>query len=449
MARIIVCSLPASGHLNPLIAIAQQLQQDGHHVLIATDHSYHLQISRAGLEPIALNYPDHMVSNIIQQFQKPARWVSQFQMKAPQTYFFDHLEALVGQLIHIIGRFKPDVLLTDLNYYAGSIAAETCQLPYASYCAIVNTLRSPDVPPYGLGASWVPTGHPMRWAWPFLNIPVEAVLWRHDLIANRVRRRFGLLKQRGLMLAYSPYLGMVPLTDAYAYPRTSVPPQVMYIGPVTSARRGEEHDDFPWEWLNDDRPTIYMSMGTIVGASDVFKAAIEAARNQSRWKILMTVGRNTDRGLFGELPENVLLRNFVPQLQILPHVDAVISHGGNNTVTETLMHGLPLLVIPISADQPESAGRVEACGAGLRLRPALATPSRLQRMIERLLFDPRFKQSALKVQASYTQMQGAATASRLVALLAEHRTPLHRTQASPNVNLGNLGTIHPAVQSSS
>ena len=448
MSRILVCSLLASGHLNPLIAIAQQLQADGHQVIMAVDHSYHQQIKKAGLEPVALNYPAGMVSAIIEQFQKPARWVSQVQIKAPQTYFFDYLEHLVEQLITIIKRFQPDVVLSDLNYYAGPIAADVCNVPYASYCAVVNTLNTPDAPPYGLGSDWLPVGHPLRMTWPFLNLPVQLVLWRHDLIANRIRHKFGLAKKHGILLAHSPYLGMVPMTDAYAYPRLTVPKQIMYVGPVTSAQRGETHDDFPWEWLDDGRPTVYVSMGTIVGAVHVFKAAIEAAANQSRWKAIMTVGRNTDISQFGTLPENVLMRNFVPQLDVLKHVDAVVSHGGNNTITETLMHGLPILVIPYSADQPESAGRVKACGAGLRLRPSLATGERLRSLIDRILFDDTFREKAQQVQASYARTQGAVTASRLVGLLAEHQTPLMRAKQSPTVTLEDLPTIKPQSSSS-
>ncbi len=440
MSKILISSLPASGHLNPLIAIAQALQARGHTVAVATDPSYHAQLSRAGLTPLALKYPDGAVPIIIRQFQKPARWASQFQVKPPQSYFFDHLDLLVDQLIHIIKGFEPDVLLTDLNFYAGPIAADVCQLPYATYCAIVNTHRSADSPPYGLGSDWASVGHPIRWLWPFLNIPVEIVLWRHDQLINRVRRVYGLPLVKGGMLAHSPYLSMIPTTDAYEYQHRHIPTQMMYVGPVTSPIRGEVHDDFPWDWLDDDRPTLYVSMGTIVGGLRIFQNVIEVARG-AHWKAVLAVGHNTDLAQFSHAPNNVLVRKFVPQLELLPRVSAVLSHGGNNTVSETLMHGLPLLVIPMSADQPESAGRVKACGAGLRLRPGAASGDRLRLAIEAVLFDERYREAAQKVMHSYQQTGGAQTCAVLVEKLIAAKRPLRRTISSPTISLANVESV--------
>ncbi|MCL4256055.1 MAG: hypothetical protein KJ043_20025, partial [Anaerolineae bacterium] len=191
-------------------------------------------------------------------------------------------------------------------------------------------------------------------------------------IVNRVRRQYGLPSVHGTMLAHSPYLALVPTTETYEYPRRAVPKHMMYIGPVTTRERGEVHDDFDWTWLEDGHPTVYVSMGTIVDGADIFRNAIEAARG-ANWKMVMAIGREGDVKKYADAPPNVLVRNFVPQLALLDKVQAVVSHGGNNTVTETLLHGLPLVVIPNSADQPESAGRVRASGAGIRMRPREAT----------------------------------------------------------------------------
>lgn len=444
MSRILINVLPASGHLNPILAIGQALQQRGHDVAVATATSYHPQLERAGLTPLTLRYPAGAVPIIMQQFQKPARWTSQFQVKPPQMYFFDYLDSLVAQLINIIRGFKPDVLLSDLNSYAGPIAADACQLPYATYCAIVNTYRSDDSPPYGLGSDWYPQNHPMRLLWPALNLPVEFVLWRHDRIINPIRRRYGLPTVRGGMLQHSPYLSMVPTTDAYEYPRQFVSPQIMYVGPVTSPQRGEIHDDFPWSWLDDERPTLYVSMGTIVGAIRVFHNILDVALG-APWKAIFAIGRGTDKEQFAHAPNNVLIRNFVPQLELLPHVDAVISHGGNNTVSETLLHGIPLLVIPMSADQPESAGRVKASGAGRRLRPGLAEGQRLRKAIDAILFDQRYRQGAEAIMRSYQQTNGAQTAALLVEQLIDAKRPIHRIDGDPTVLLNDVSKrIRPA-----
>ncbi len=428
MARILISVLPASGHVNPLVAIAQALQRNRHEITVATDVSYREQLARIDLDLLPLPYPPGAVGRLLKAFQKPARWLVQLQPKPAQMYFLDHLDVLTAALIERIQQYRPDVLLSDLNFYAGPIAAEVCGLPYASFCAIVNTLHTPDVPLYGLGSDWHPSGDVRRLLWRVLRLPVGMVWGRYDQVINSVRRDNGLKPVRNGMLQYSPYLGLVPTTEAYAYPRRVVPPQIHYVGPVTSANRGETHDDFPWEWLDDERPMLYVSMGTIVGGVKVFQAVIELARGAA-WKAVLAVGRNTDVGQFADAPENVLVRNFVPQLAVLKRVDAVISHGGNNTVTDTLLHGLPLVVIPFSADQPESAARVKAAGAGIRIRPGLAHGERLRRAIEAVLHDPAYRQAAQSIQASYVACDGAATSARLVGKLAATGKPVYRQSA--------------------
>ncbi len=427
MARILLSVVPASGHVNPMLAIGQALHTNGHTVAFTTAEMYQEQIERAGFQFYAMAYPAGAVEAIHEAFRQPARWSSQFSPQAPQSYFFRDLPDLVASIITAIEDFKPDVLANDGNQYAGPIAADACGIPYSNFFAIVNPLLSKDAPPFGLGLTWKPTGHPYRWLWKLLRMLVYGVMLRHDLFVNRVRRRYGLKSRWGNLLAPSPYLTLIATTDDYEYPRRDLGRQVMYVGPVTTAQRGEVHDDFPWEWLaKDDRPTFYVSMGTIVRGDKIFRYVIELAK-KANWKAVIAVGRGTDPAQFEPLPDNILLRQFVPQLKLMQHIDAMVSHGGNNTVSEALLHGLPLVVIPVSADQPDSAGHVVACGAGLRLSPWRVTQKQLGDAMDTLLHEPTYREAAQRIQASYQLTAGAQTCAKLIGLLAEHHKPLMRS----------------------
>lgn len=426
MARVLITSTPASGHINPLIAIGHELQQMGHHVVFATDESFRIQLEQANLSLRPLPYPPGAIQQMLQAFRKPVRWLSQFQRKPPQSYFLMHLSLLTTTLVNVIDQFSPDVIVTDLNFYAGGIAADATGVPYATYCAVVNTLVSPDTPPYGLGSDWYPEGHWRRTLWPLLNVALQTVLWRHDRQINAVRNQYGLKPVRGGLLAHSPYLSLVPTTDAYAYPRRHVPSQIVYVGPVTTPVRGEIPDEFPYEWIvSDGRPTVYVSMGTIVQGIRVFQEVIKAARG-ANWKAILAVGRQTDLHQFSDVPDNVMVTAFVPQLEVLKHVDAVVSHGGNNTVTETLLHGLPLVVIPISADQPESAARIKASGAGIRLRLSQAKDKKLRQAIEIVLRQTSYRREAKRIQKSFQSCNGPQTSARLISKLAIDQHPVLR-----------------------
>jgi MGT family glycosyltransferase len=120
-------------------------------------------------------------------------------------------------------------------------------------------------------------------------------------------------------------------------------------------------------------------------------------------------------------PSNFIVRERVPQLALLPHVHAVVSHGGHNTVCESLAHGLPLVVTPIRDDQPVVANQVVAAGAGLRLRFGRLGAQALRDAVRRVLDEPAFREAAARVRASFESAGGALEAARLLEELARER----------------------------
>jgi MGT family glycosyltransferase len=165
-----------------------------------------------------------------------------------------------------------------------------------------------------------------------------------------------------------------------------------------------------------ERPRVLVSLGTVNADSGgrFYRVAAEALGGEAMQVILVA-----PPDLAGRVPDNFLVRSFVPQLALLSHVDAVVSHGGHNTVCETLAHGLPLVVTPIKDDQPVIAQQVVAAGAGIRLKYGRLTPGQLREAVHRVLEEPSFKTAALRVKASFDAAGGAsAAADRLEALLS-------------------------------
>ena len=100
----------------------------------------------------------------------------------------------------------------------------------------------------------------------------------------------------------------------------------------------------------------------------------------------------------------------MPQLDLLPHLDAVVCHGGHNTVCESLWHGVPLVLAPIRDDQPIVAGQVVDSGAGVRVRFNRATEAHLTTAVERVLTDESFRAAAMRISRSF-QAAGGSTAA--------------------------------------
>ena len=101
----------------------------------------------------------------------------------------------------------------------------------------------------------------------------------------------------------------------------------------------------------------------------------------------------------------------MPQLQLLPHVQAVVSHAGHNTVCESLANGVPLVVAPIRDNQPIVANQVVAAGAGVRVRYGRLSPKSLAAAVERVLSDAAVREAAKRVQASFASAGGAQGAA--------------------------------------
>ena len=201
-----------------------------------------------------------------------------------------------------------------------------------------------------------------------------------------------------------PHL-LLAFTTAALVGDIPVPPQTAFVGPSITAR--PETTPFPWDWLDEGRPLVLVSLGTLnwQDGERFFARAVEALGSMDVQGVVVA-----PPDMVGTLPANVLVRPRVPQLALLARTAAVVSHGGHNTVCEALAHGLPLVVAPIRDDQPIIAGQVEAAGAGVRVRFGRVTAAGLRVAIDRVLTDPDLSAAAARVQASFAAAGGAPAA---------------------------------------
>jgi MGT family glycosyltransferase len=129
---------------------------------------------------------------------------------------------------------------------------------------------------------------------------------------------------------------------------------------------------------------------------------------------LVTCGDNQDPASFGPLPKNVRLANFIPQALLLPHCRAVVCHGGYGTTMGALSFGVPLVITPLGADQPQHAHRCQALGVGEMLLPGQVTLPALTGALTRVLRDPGYTQRARAFRAELEALPDAAAAVRLL-----------------------------------
>lgn len=219
--------------------------------------------------------------------------------------------------------------------------------------------------------------------------------------------------------------------EAIEAPRTGLGPSTFYVGPCFATRQGTGTEGFPFDKLRAEAFKVYVSLGTVFNdRPEVFRTILRGL-DVPGLQVVVSGGAAYPALASGPLPSNVLLFRRVPQVDLLPKVDLVIGHGGNNTTNETLAAGKPLLVVPVGGEQHDNARRVEHLGAGLFLPMRSLSEDGVRQAVTRLREEPGFRVRAKALRQHLSATEGTGTASALIALLAKSRAPVRLPEGAP------------------
>jgi UDP:flavonoid glycosyltransferase YjiC (YdhE family) len=189
-----------------------------------------------------------------------------------------------------------------------------------------------------------------------------------------------------------------------------IPSSLQNPGPLPSSRQPirpvawAPHVPLP-TWLPlSERRCVYVTLGTVsYGAVEVLRRAVLAVATHDV-EVLVAAGPMGDPALLGDLPANVHVETFVPQAEVLRHVDLVVHHGGAGTMLSTLAEGLPQLILPQGADQPVNAIAIARAGAGRGLTNDEQTPATLETAVGDLLDDCPERLAAKRIAEEIASM---------------------------------------------
>lgn len=242
-----------------------------------------------------------------------------------------------------------------------------------------------------------------------------------------VRQSVGLPRDPDLEMLYR-YLLLSLVPPSYQEPNAYRPPTMHHLRTIVFDRSGSETAP-PWLGQDLPRPVVYATFGTEVPNipplgvfPGLFQAVIDGLRDEVG-TLIVTVSRGKNPADLGPQPPHVHVERYLPQSLLLPHCDLVVTHGGHNTVLAALAHGLPLVVIPIAADQPENAQRCADLGLGRVVGPGERTPDAIRAAVRDVLANPRIQQNAAELQAEMEALPGPERAVELLEQLATEKTP--------------------------
>jgi MGT family glycosyltransferase len=212
----------------------------------------------------------------------------------------------------------------------------------------------------------------------------------------------------------SPFLNLSLYPDEVDYARER-PLAPTWHNLEASVRTTDADWELPEPLASAQGPLVYLSLGSLGSADVELMRALIVTLAVSRYRVIVSKGPQHEEL---ELADNMVGEEFLPQTSVLPQADVVITHGGNNTVTESLWFGKPMVVLPLFWDQYDNAQRIHETGFGIRLDTYTHEAEELLGAIETLLADGLLRERLANVSARLQQRPGTTKAAELIELLA-------------------------------
>ncbi|HEX6287665.1 MAG TPA: glycosyltransferase [Herpetosiphonaceae bacterium] len=387
--RILFTFAGGSGHFVPMVPIARAAEVAGHTVAFASQPAMVAMVEAAGFAAFATGgatVPD-----------TPARFpllkldAEREDRALREGYATRVARERASALLALCPQWQPDLVVCDEIDFGSMVAAERLGLPYATVLVIA-------------AGSFV----------------------RHALVAeplNTLRAEHGLPPDPDLTMLRR-YLVLSPFPPSYRDPAFPLPATAHTIRPLAlEAAPGESAR--PWSEHLSGAPAVYFTLGTVfnIESGDLFPRVLAGLRDLPL-TVIATVGNEIDPAEFGPQPANIHIARYIPQASILPHCDLVVSHGGSGSVIGALAHGLPMVLIPMGADQPLNAARCADLGVARVLDPVDSTPDMVREAVSLVLADPAYRRAAERLRDEIAAQPAPAHAVALLERLAHAKRPL-------------------------
>ncbi|MEN9919503.1 MAG: hypothetical protein RL662_1939 [Bacteroidota bacterium] len=389
MGKFLFIVPPLTGHVNPTLGLGAELLTHGHNVAwLSFDPALQPRIPQGGtfllLNPEMDEAQKEKISSQLNDMSKKAVYGLDSLKFLYEDVLIPINTGMFDEMLKLINTYKPDVIINDHQLFSGAVAAIKKNIPYATSVTAPAAIK-------------VNASLPMIHEWEGRQV-IE------------FQKKMGVLGEERLDCSR---LLTIVYTSEKLFGKNDLPGYNKFIGP--SINRKDQDFDFDWVRLSESKyPKILVSIGTTFDHSQkkaFFDKVIDAFANEE-----ITVVVISDPSLFEIIPDNFMVYKTIPQLKVIPHMDAVVCHGGHNTVCETLSYAKPLVVIPIAYDQSYEAGCVVDSGSGIRLNFNRFKSIQLRESVNTILADPSYAQNANLVKQSFDQAGGV---EKGVSLLEE------------------------------
>ncbi len=395
--------LNVPGHLNPMTALARQLQARGHDVVF-------LYSSGAAGLPFV---PGPEKEPFSERRPEVSKMQGDDALEFSCHLVLDQTETILESLPAMVEANNVDALVLDTVQFYAELGAMQLDLPYIHVSGALH-FDYTGYTPLSL------------YGWPHQATP-QALARNREGIKNFAqllgRGNAGVrahAKSAGLKIDWedpgstlSPLASITQTPRAFDFENSHWPPQFHHTGPFHDGK-GRDNVDFPWERLTGE-PLIYASMGTLLnGRLDVFRTFVAALAKHKDLQLVLSVGDHVDPRQIGPVPSNAIIVKRAPQLELLKQASVCITHAGLNTVLESLTQGVPQVAIPVTFDQPGVAARIADKKTGVVTSLDKLTADHLLTLLNEVINNPIYRDNARKLQTAIAKTNGLSVAADLV-----------------------------------
>jgi len=415
--KILITSIPAPGHLNPLLSIASLLVESGHEVAVQVTEDMRPAVEAAGHRflfeiPNAQTSAGYYIDNYPERMQKsPGMEMTGYDLV---HFFARNIAAQSASLKMALYDFQADLILADSIYWG--------TLPML----VGSRDKRPAIAHLGVSVVNIGSGKniPMR--------PGETPEQRDTEL--RLRERFLLQPAQQAVNAALASLGcpalpcpileaMTTLPDFYLHPGIESfeypdsNSKVQYIGALPTPAGQPTLPDW-WQHLDRSKRLILVTQGTVANRDfgQVIAPTLVALGGREDVTMIVTTGGQPVESIPVTIPSNARIASFLPYAQIMPELSLLITNGGYGTVNMAISHGIPVISAGLTEDKEEVSAHVQWAGAGIDLRANQATPEAIKHAVDEIYAQPRYRERAEQLLLEFA---GRDVKAELLSLIEE------------------------------
>lgn len=395
-AHIAMFSIAAHGHVNPSLEVIRELVARGHRVTYAIPPVFADKVAATGARPVPYR------STLPGPDADPEAWGSTL-LDNVEPFLNDAIQAL-PQLAEAYAGDTPDLVLHDITSYPARVLA-----------------RRWGVPAISLSPNLV--------AWKGYEEEVAEPMWREPRQTERGQAYYARfetwLRENGITEHPDSFAGHPPrslvLIPKALQPNADRVDESVYT--FVGACQGDRAEEGGWQRPAGAEKVVLVSLGSAFTKQPAFyRECVRAFGNLPGWHLVLQIGRQVTRAELGELPDNVEVHDWVPQLAILRQADLFVTHAGAGGSQEGLATATPMIAVPQAVDQFGNADMLQGLGVARKLATEEATADRLRETALALVDDPEVARRLERIQAEMAQEGGTRRAADLI----EAELPGHR-----------------------